>query len=40
MRWLESHEEDISDISPPELILILENNPGSTWFSKEKIYKS
>ena len=30
MKWLESHEEDISDLSLPELIHILENNPGST----------
>lgn len=30
MKWLESHEEDISDPSLPELIHILENNPSST----------
>lgn len=30
MKWLECHEEDVSDLSLPELIHILENNPSHT----------
>lgn len=28
MKWLESHEENLSDLSLPELIHILESNPS------------